>query len=254
MKRKISFILSFILLIVAFSVNTYAATFMHTFTDEEWKEIEKTEQLDEKELGRDLDDGPGYDLLKKKYGTDDFQTIVDGEDATYGIVKEDTKEITAPSTVKKAVVANDDYKMTKRDKRIEMQVVAEDKKQEKEDAKADEPERGENKLRIALVVDKDHPNNPTPGATYTKTFILYTDCDTLGDAMREAGLTDDVGFITTIDGINGSVTIENTIFGWKGYSWMLYQNGRLTSVGADDLHIEDGSIVRWKAEFQSMTW
>ena len=72
----------------------------------------------------------------------------------------------------------------------------------------------------------------------SKEFTYHTDSEYLGEVLLAEGLVaGDQGefglYILTVDG-------ENAIFEESGAYWALYQNGEMTTTGADTTPIQDG--------------
>ena len=72
----------------------------------------------------------------------------------------------------------------------------------------------------------------------SKDFTYHTDSEYLGEVLLAEGLVaGDQGefglYILTVDG-------ENAIFEESGAYWALYQNGEMTTTGADTTPIQDG--------------
>lgn len=259
--KKILLITSLILSLCIENVS--ASNIIHTFTDEKWVYITKEWKIMDTGLDTELNDGPGYEMLKEKYDTGDFDVILSNEDKNYGLDDSEAIIIKAPKDAKSVASYGDDMKLSVRDKMLQMKEDGINKKEEKRQEKVDEEdvkEKGSMKVRIGVSVDKSHPNNPTFGQSYNKMYVFYTDCETLGDVLRENDLTSDSSFLTVLDGIDGSVTTyewysDDFMHGkWEGYSWMIYKNGKQTNVGMEDLKIIDGCSYRLKAEFQKMEW
>lgn len=252
-----------ILMVFLLFNNVFAANVMHTFTDEEWRYINEEWKIMDTGLDIALNDGPGYEILKEKYDTNDFDIILNDVDKNYGLSDEEANIVNRSANMSGGSSNGDDIKLSARDKMLVMKEDGNNKKEEKRQEKENDDndkEKGSMKVRIAINVDKNHPNNPTPGQTYNKVYIYYTDCSTLGEVLRENDLTSDVSFLSTLDGIEGSVTINESYSAdfmhgtWEGYSFMLYKNGKQTNVGMEDLPITDGCGYRIKAEYQSMSW
>lgn len=243
--------------------NVFASNVIHTFTDEKWDYITKEWKIMDTGLDTELNDGPGYEILKEKYDTDDFDVILASEDKNYGLDENEAMVVKAAADAVSVTISGDDMRLSVRDKMLQMKEDGNNKKEEKRQEKDDEDdvkEKGSMKVRIGISVDKNHPNNPTYGQTYNKMYVYYTDCETLGDVLRENDLTSDSSFLTVLDGIDGSATTYEWYSGdfmhgkWEGYSWMIYKNGKQTNVGMEDLKITDGCSYRLKAEYQKMEW
>lgn len=70
-----------------------------------------------------------------------------------------------------------------------------------------------------------------------KEFEISTDAENLGDALLENGIVTEeehkAGYYNTIDGIRAEYALD-------GAWWCVYKDGEMTTVGANDLPIEDG--------------
>lgn len=249
--------------IFVFTNRIYASNIIHTFSDEQWDLITKEWRIMDTGLDTELNDGPGYELLKEKYNTDNFDLILSEEDKNYGQDENEASVLKAPDCATSVSSNGDKMNLSIRDKMIQMSEDGINKKEEKRQEKEnedDDKEKGSMKVRIGISIDKNHPNNPTPGQSYNKMYVYYTDCETLGDVLRENDLTTDSSFLSVLDGIDGSATTyewysDDFMHGkWEGYSWMIYKNGKQTNVGMEDLKIIDGCSYRFKAEFQKMEW
>ena len=88
-----------------------------------------------------------------------------------------------------------------------------------------------------IVVDKD--GNET-------SFDLTSDKETVGDALKEAGLIEgtesDYGlYVTKVNGIEALYEVDGTY-------WAFYINGEYAATGVDATDLEDGATYSFKVE------
>lgn len=261
---KCILISSFIVLCIC---QSFASEVIYDFEGEEYTEYVKDAKILDAELDDDILSGPGYENVMGELGVDDFDITIDYISEHYGDCLNDaeSKVIFADSsklTIGRSNATDDNMSLNGRDRTINAVMRQNEKKVNAASIKSENEETNSKsgmKVTIYVKSSADNPTNPNNGP-YKANHVFYTNCSTLNELMNDEGLTSDVGYISTIDGVTADTTLESSyspdfMHGtWKGTYWCLYVNGKKSEVGADLVEIEDGLRVKWIEEYSEMSW